>query len=92
MAAPQKAKANPVAPGSAIWTSQSTQEFTPEQPEQKAWARFRANCALIGVSAWRSHEDGKTLFIVSRYGRTREFCDMQDAARWIALVSGVRHE
>jgi hypothetical protein len=89
MAAPQKAKANPVTAGSALWTSQSTDEFT---PEQKAWASFRATCAQIGVSAWRSYEDGKTLFIVSRYGRTREFCDMQDAARWIAFVSGVLND
>lgn len=68
----------------------NTASIAEQSPSDKTWATFRARCAVAGIRAWRTTEDGKTTFIVSSLGRTREFDNMPDAQRWISVVSGTR--
>jgi hypothetical protein len=90
MDAPQKAKANPVAPGSALWTSQSDDEFT---PDQKRLATLRARAALAGVTLYQSTTDtGQPCYIVSRWALTRQLESLDAAEHWLDQVTGVKHE
>lgn len=77
-----------------VWTPATAQGST-DAPDSiaatasdKEWSTFRASCAMAGVQAWRSLDNGQPTFVVASHGRTRDFHSLDDARRWLGVVSG----
>jgi len=59
--------------------------------DAKAWATAQARCALLGITATRTEADnGRPLFIVTKWALTRSFESLPELAAWLDQVEGIR--
>ena len=59
--------------------------------EQKAFATVRAQAALRGIVVVQLRDDhGRPEWVASMGARTKAFSNLDDLARWVALVDGKR--
>jgi hypothetical protein len=84
---PEKAKADPVAAVSALKISKSELDH---KADQNRLATLRARAALAGVTLYPTTENGKPVYIVSRWYLTRQLDSLDAAEKWLDLVTGVQ--
>lgn len=57
----------------------------------KPFANLRARCALAGIALSAIENDnGKTVYIVSKWALTRELPDLESVSAWLEKVTGGR--
>lgn len=59
----------------------------------KRYENCRARCALAGVALVRSTDDrDRPVYVVSRWGLTKQLDSVEAVERWLEMVTGQRAE
>ena len=55
----------------------------------KAFKTLQARVALVGHALHRTDDDrGESLYVVSRWGQTKAFNNLDDLAIWVGRITG----